>query len=317
MDTPKLLDEQQVREHFRLVDEGVKRSAPVLKEIEERQRAIQRLNPHLPPAPPDPPVAGDLPRAFTWENHGGVTDVQNQHSAGTCFAFAHVGSIEAAYRIRYGHVYDLAEQDLIDCGRKGYPDRQLEGVRFETENPYQKKDAPDEPTPRCKHIRTPFAVDGLRYADPDYVPHQEHEKMQPVATHLIKKAIFDHGPGVICMFIPDVEGGVKSAFLHHYDGTSVFKEEIPLTYHPSNYQSHIIVVVGWDTPRARGVSRTRGARAGATRAMGGSLTAATRSAWVPTLFGCTCPISSPLRSGRKATKRSTTSTRGRPPSISR
>jgi C1A family cysteine protease len=244
MDTPKLLDEQEEQDHYRLVDESVKRSAAVLKAIEKRGEAIQRQNPHLPPAPPDPPVKGDLPRTFTWENHGGVTEVKDQNPAGTCWAFAHIGSIEAAYRIRYGYAYDLAEQDLIDCGRDAYRDRQIEGVRFETENPYQKKDAPDAPTPRCKHIRTPFAADGPVYADPNYKPEKDQEKKQPVASSYIKKAIFDHGPAVIEMFIPDTDT-VKSAFLH-YHGTDVFKEQIPLTYHPSNYKSHIIVVVGWD-----------------------------------------------------------------------
>jgi hypothetical protein len=48
MNTPKLLDEQEEQEHYRLIDESVERSAAVLKAIEERGKAIQRQNPHLP-----------------------------------------------------------------------------------------------------------------------------------------------------------------------------------------------------------------------------------------------------------------------------
>ena len=243
--TPKLLDEQEERDHFRRVTESVQRSGRLLKAIGERERAIQRENPDLPSAPPPTPPEpspGELPRSFSWDTHGGVTPAKSQGHANNCWAFAHVGAIEAAYRIRYGLGCDLAEQDLIDCGRDGYYFRELAGVGLETENPYQNKDAPDLPTPACKFNLTPFAVAGLTYADPAHSTVSDPAEKQPAPATDIKNAVFHNGPVVVAMHIPKQ---TKSAF-GRYDGKSVFKETIPLIYIPGLFGSHIILIVGWD-----------------------------------------------------------------------
>ena len=244
---PKLLSPEDERELSKRVAEGVRRSAPKLRAMEERAQAIQQENPGLPPAQPQPPgpAGGELPKHFTWEDHDGASKIQNQKSGRTCWAFAHIGALESEYLIRYGNAYSLAEQDLIDCGRDGADARIEEGVRFDSENPYQGVDEGWVPTPACKHNHTPFAIMGRTFAD----PHQETidlqvdgdpAKKQPAPAKDIKNAVFHHGPVIVGMHIPE-----PSAF--HDIGTSVFNETIPLIYTPTpNYESHILLIVGWD-----------------------------------------------------------------------
>jgi cathepsin L len=44
-----------------------------------------------------------------------MTAVKDQKSCGSCWAFTAVGLIEAGLRIKYGSVYNFAEQELVDC----------------------------------------------------------------------------------------------------------------------------------------------------------------------------------------------------------
>ena len=46
---------------------------------------------------------------------GYVTDVKNQGSCGSCWAFAAVASMEAAYFEKHGHTLPMSEQQLLDC----------------------------------------------------------------------------------------------------------------------------------------------------------------------------------------------------------
>ncbi len=240
---PRLLNDQEERELTARIKQEVQRSAPRLRALDERSQAIRRENPNLPAARPKPPEAdtGELPRRFTWEHHGGVTEVKDQRPAGTCWSFARIGALEAAYLLRYGNAFNLAEQDLLDCGRDGADDRLQEGVRFDSQNPYQKQDAKQEPTPACKHNHTPFSILGNRYATPGTENQPDDLALrQPVPVKDLKNAVLNHGPAVVAMHIPN-----ESAISGHH-GTGVFKETIPLTYKPGSYGSHIVLIVGWD-----------------------------------------------------------------------
>ena len=238
--TPKLINAEDERELRKRLAEDVQASAPRIRALQERNRAVQVENPGLPSAVPKPPgpAAEQLPTKFSWEQHGGVSKIQDQNPAGTCWVFAHIGALESDYLRRYGNAYDLAEQDLIDCGRDGADARIAQGVRFEFQNPYQKMDAPTAPTAACRCDHTPFAVLGRTYADPDQVISEDPAQNQPPPVEDIKNAVFHHGPVVVAMYIP-----TGSAF----GGTQVFKETIPLTFSPTrNNGSHILLIVGWD-----------------------------------------------------------------------
>lgn len=55
--------------------------------------------------------------SFDWSTTGKVQTVKNQGSCGSCWAFGANAALESAYAIAYGQLYDLSEQELVDCTR--------------------------------------------------------------------------------------------------------------------------------------------------------------------------------------------------------
>jgi len=64
--------------------------------------------------------AQGLPSSFDWRDHNGVTPVKNQSSCGSCWAFAAVGTMESAIRIKEGSTTNLSEQHLVSCNTHGW-----------------------------------------------------------------------------------------------------------------------------------------------------------------------------------------------------
>jgi C1A family cysteine protease len=65
------------------------------------------------------PLVG-LPATFDWKAEGKVTDVRDQGSCGSCWAFGTVGVMESAILIQSGQSVNLSEQFLVSCNRNGW-----------------------------------------------------------------------------------------------------------------------------------------------------------------------------------------------------
>ena len=57
------------------------------------------------------------PHQFDWREHNAVSSVKNQQQCGSCWAFSSVESIEGAWAIKHNKLYNLSEQQLVDCSQ--------------------------------------------------------------------------------------------------------------------------------------------------------------------------------------------------------
>lgn len=71
----------------------------------------------LRPRPQD--LVREYPSYWDWREMGGVTPVKDQGGCGSCWDFAAVGATEGNLRINEGVIYDLSEQQVLDCNTGG------------------------------------------------------------------------------------------------------------------------------------------------------------------------------------------------------
>jgi len=56
-----------------------------------------------------------LPASVDWRMNGSVTGIQDQGVCGSCWTFGSCGSLEGIWQLKTGSLYNLAEQQLVDC----------------------------------------------------------------------------------------------------------------------------------------------------------------------------------------------------------
>ena len=57
----------------------------------------------------------EVPTELDWRNLNVLNPVKNQEQCGSCWAFSAIGAVESAVAIKTGVLYDLSEQQLVDC----------------------------------------------------------------------------------------------------------------------------------------------------------------------------------------------------------
>lgn len=61
------------------------------------------------------PFSTTLPNAFNWRDKGVVSDVKDQGSVGSCWAFSTVGNIEGQWALSGHSLVSLSAELLVDC----------------------------------------------------------------------------------------------------------------------------------------------------------------------------------------------------------
>lgn len=95
----------------------------------------------------------DIDDEKDWRDDGAVTEIKDQLNCASCWAFSATGALESHFFIKKRFLKSLSEQQLMDCtihlGNKGcnkgfytkaFSYTQSEGIRGESEYPYEAKD---------------------------------------------------------------------------------------------------------------------------------------------------------------------------------
>lgn len=183
--------------------------------------------------PMEPSTKAVIPSAFDWRDYDGCTPVRNQGGCGSCWAFATVGALECAIKIREGVSVDLSEQWLNSCNTSGWgcdggwyahsyhgwltDPCGGTGAVLESDFPYNGTDGPCG----CPHEHHYTLADWAYIGTSSSVAGRD----------AIKRAIIEYGPVSVSVYV--------SSPFHWYD-------EGIYNYCDQGEINHSVVLVGWD-----------------------------------------------------------------------
>jgi len=77
---------------------------------------------------------GALPASLDWRTKGVVSAIRDQGQCGSCWAFSGTSTLESAVAIKSGKLYDLSEQQGVDCStiKNGYSNMGCNGGMYDT-----------------------------------------------------------------------------------------------------------------------------------------------------------------------------------------
>ncbi|PIA27153.1 hypothetical protein AQUCO_08300089v1 [Aquilegia coerulea] len=134
-------------------------------------------------------VGDDLPKSIDWREKGAVvSEVKNQGSCGSCWAFSTIAAVEGINKIVTGDLISLSEQELVDCDTSydsgcngGLMDYAFEFIMknggIDTEDDYPYKGVDGQCDQSRKNARV-VAIDG--YED---VPANDEKALQKAVAH--------------------------------------------------------------------------------------------------------------------------------------
>ncbi|KAM6039307.1 LOW QUALITY PROTEIN: cathepsin S-like [Chlamydotis macqueenii] len=135
------------------------------------------------------PPGSKVPDTVDWREKGCVTDVKNQGTCGSCWAFSAVGALEAQVKLKTGKLVSLSVQNLVDCsmmyGNKGCSGGLMtnafqyiidnEGIDSDDSYPYTGQDG------ACHYNPAARAATCSRYVEP---PHGVEAALKDAVTNV-------------------------------------------------------------------------------------------------------------------------------------
>jgi C1A family cysteine protease len=182
----------------------------------------------------------NLPASVDWRSSNAVTDVKNQGSCGSCWAFSTTGSLEGLNAIKSGKLLSFSEQELVDCsgsyGNEGCNGGLMDdafqfvrdhGITTESAYPYAGSDQ------TCRNATSDFKIGG--FVD---VPANSSAQLQAaVAQQPVAVAIEADS-----IFFQFYFGGV---FTYGWCGTNLDHGVLAVGYGTDNGKDYWLVKNSW------------------------------------------------------------------------